>query len=147
MMYVIDASVHVGAVNPHDPSHTASQRLLQIVKERGLPVICPEIVIPEVAAAISRGVGDIQLARALTGSLRRLPNFAFVAVNAALADASANLAVQYKIRGCDSIYVAVAKQRGAPLITLDQEQRMRSSQAIRTFTPDEAVQYLETHHG
>jgi hypothetical protein len=56
-MYTLDASVHVSAVNPHEPASTASQALLRLIHERQIPLYCPTLLPVEVAAAVTQQYG------------------------------------------------------------------------------------------
>ncbi len=89
-------------------------------------VIFPEIVCPEVASAISRGTNEDTLAIEFVKEMKKIPNFTFVSVDSDLSDNASKLAAEYKMRGCDGIYVAVTQQFNLKLITLDDEQRIRS---------------------
>jgi predicted nucleic acid-binding protein len=138
-MYVIDASVHVADARPQEPHHAEAQALLAQVAAQGWIVCLPVIILAEVAAAISRGTGRPVLARRLTAALRRVPHFQFVPVDDALGQLAADLAAQHQIRGCDAIYVALAQQRGATLITLDRQQRERVPPGVVAHTPAEEL--------
>jgi predicted nucleic acid-binding protein len=61
-MYVIDASVHVADARPQEPHHVEARTLLARMAAENYPVYLPEVVLAEVAAAISRGTGQIALA-------------------------------------------------------------------------------------
>jgi predicted nucleic acid-binding protein len=52
-----------------------------------------------------------------------------------LAERAAEIAAEYKIRGCDAIYVALAEQLGEELVTLDNEQLTRSTAVISARRP------------
>ena len=134
-MYVIDASVHVADARPQEPHHAQARALLAQVAAQNLPVFLPEIVLAEIAAGISRGTGQIALAQRLAGVLRRVPQFQFVPVERALGDLAASIAAQYQIRGCHAVYVALAQQRDAVLITLDHQQRERVPPHIVARSP------------
>jgi predicted nucleic acid-binding protein len=138
-VYVIDASVHVADARPQEPKHREARALLACVAAEGLPVYLPEIVLAEVAAAISRGTGRAEVAQRLAATLRRVPHFAYVAVDAALGDLAAQISARYQIRGCDAVYVALALERNATLITLDQQQRVRVPAGIIARTPAEEL--------
>jgi predicted nucleic acid-binding protein len=103
------------------------------------PVSPPVIVLPEVAAAISRGTGEPALARRLTATLQRIPYFEFVPVSADLGQLAAALASDHGIRGCDAVYVALARQRSSTLITLDQQQRRRVPPDVIARSPAEEL--------
>jgi predicted nucleic acid-binding protein len=102
-------------------------------------VYLPEIVLAEIAAAISRGTGQMALALRLTAALRRVPYFQFVAVGRDLGDLAAEIAASYQIRGCDAVYAALAQQQGAILITLDRQQRERVPEHIVARSPAEEL--------
>jgi predicted nucleic acid-binding protein len=134
-MYVIDASVHVVDARPQGPHHAQARSLLARVAAQNLPDLLPEIVLAEIEAGISRGTGQIALAQRLAGVLRRVPQFQFVAIDRALGDLAASIAARSQIRGCDAVYVALAQQRDAVLITLDHQQRERVPPHIVARSP------------
>jgi len=138
-MYVIDASVHVADIRPREPRHAEARAFLRRVAIEREPVALPVIVLPEVAAAISRGTGEPALARRLIAVLQRIPHFEFVPVSADLGQLAAALASDHRIRGCDAVYVALALERGARLITLDQQQRARVPPDVIARSPAEEM--------
>jgi predicted nucleic acid-binding protein len=142
-MYVIDASVHVADARPREPHHAEARALLSQIAEQNRQVYLPEIVLAEIAAAISRGTGQTDLARRLTTSLRRVPNFHFVPVDQELGDRAADIAAKYQIPGCDAVYVALTQQLGAVLITLDHQQRVRVPHGIAARGPAEELGQLD----
>ena len=138
-MYVIDASVHVADARPQEPHHAEARALLAQVAEQDMPVFLPEIVLAEIAAGISRGTGQIAMAQRLVDALRRVPQFVFVPVEHTLGDLAAEIAAEHQIRGCDAVYVALARQRDAILITLDRQQRERVPKHIIARSPAEEL--------
>jgi len=138
-MYVVDASVHVADARLEEPHHAQAHALLTRVAAEGWVIYLPEITLAEVAAAISRGTGQPGLARRLIIALRRVPHFEYVPVDDALGQLAAELAAQHQIRGCDAVYVALAQQRRATLVTLDRQQRDRVPSDVIARTPAEAL--------
>jgi predicted nucleic acid-binding protein len=138
-MYVIDASVHVADARPQEPHHIEARTLLARMAAENHQVYLPEVVLAEIAAAISRGTGQIALALRLTAALRRVPHFQFVPVEQTLGDLAAEIAARYQIRGCDAVYAALAQQQGAVLITLDRQQRERLPAHIVAQSPAEEL--------
>jgi predicted nucleic acid-binding protein len=65
-----------------------------------------------------------------------------VPVDDVLGDLAASLAAEYQIRGCDAVYVALARQRGVPLITLDHRQRERVPPDVVAWTPAQELARL-----
>ncbi len=141
-MYIIDASVHIADMRPSEPHHPEARAFLDYVRQSGEPAYGPIIVLAEVAAGIARGTGRPGLARRLTGLLQRIPNFAFVPVDETLGELAAEIAAVHQIRGCDAVYVALAQQLSAPLVTLDSEQRQRAPVAVAAQTPSMALAAL-----
>jgi predicted nucleic acid-binding protein len=70
------------------------------------------------------------------------PYIEIVAVDEPVGVLAADLAAQYRIRGCDAVYVALALLRNAVLITLDQEQRQRVPPTLIARTPAEELASL-----
>ncbi len=138
-MFVVDASVHIADMRPSEPHHPEARAFLDRVRRTGEPVYGPMIVLAEVAAGIARGTGRSGLAQRLTDLLQRVPNFLFVPVDETLGGLAAEVAAAQQIRGCDAVYVALAQQLSAILVTLDGEQRQRAPAAVFARTPEEAL--------
>ncbi|HEU4325064.1 MAG TPA: PIN domain-containing protein [Roseiflexaceae bacterium] len=66
----------------------------------------------------------------------------FIPMDEALAQEAAEIAADYALRGADAIYVAVARRYNCALVSLDREQRERSSAVVTTYTPTEALAKL-----
>jgi len=141
-MLVIDASVYVSRLHQHETHHVESVHLLDAVAVRGATVLCPEILVPEVAAAIARGLDNTEFAYRAAAHLRTLPGHRFIAVDRALSGLAGRLAAEYRLRGCDAIYAALAQREGARLITWDEQQRERAAAVVETLTPIEALAVL-----
>ena len=104
-----------------------------------MPIIVPTLLLPEVAAAVSRGREDEELAREFTAALSRLPHLVLIPLDTALARQAVDVAAQYHLRGSDAIYAAVALRFGSTLITLDLEQRERVADALTARYPAEVL--------
>jgi predicted nucleic acid-binding protein len=138
-MYIIDASVHVADARPQEPRHAEARALMSRIAQEGWQVSLPTICMAEISSAISRGVGKPDLARRLVAALRRVPHFEWVAVDEKLGELAAELAAEHQIRGCDAVYVALAQQRRATLISLDRQQRERVPPNVVARTPAEEL--------
>jgi predicted nucleic acid-binding protein len=140
--YSVDASVFLNAFNPYEAGHEQSHRLLARLQERATPIIVPTLLLPEVAAAISRGREDDALAREFVAALSRLPHMMLIPLDTTLAQQAADIAAQYRLRGSDAVYAAVALRFGSVLITLDREQRERVSAVLPACDPAQALAEL-----
>lgn len=135
--YVVDASVFLNAFNPREVGHEVSSRLLRRFQEEAIPIVAPTLLLPEVAGAIARGRRDAALAGRFAATLRRLPHLVLIALDATMAERSAEVAARYRLRGSDAVYAAVALQFGSTLVTLDLEQRRRVAKVLPTRLPAE----------
>ncbi|MGQ9584565.1 MAG: type II toxin-antitoxin system VapC family toxin [Anaerolineae bacterium] len=134
-MAVIDASVYVALVHTQGDHHDRAWAWFEKAQAAGEPVAAPAILLAEVAAALSRGLGEPALARRLVRQLGRSAVVDLVPVTLALALRAAELAVAHRLRGCDALYVALAQQRGESLITFDRQQLERGAAAAAVRQP------------
>jgi len=134
-IYTVDASVFLNAFNPYEAGHAESQRLLALLQERAAPIVVPTLLLPEVAAAVSRGRNDADLARRFAATLRQLPHLVLIPLDESLAQQATNVAAQHRLRGSDAVYAAVALRFGSTLVTLDREQRERVAGALSARFP------------
>jgi len=141
---VVDSSVLVADAQPDEPEHDAAKALLLALVRFGVDQHMPAIALVEVAAAISRGVGDAWLAQRLAETYRRRQGVHVVPVDLALAATATRLAAEQRLRGCDAVFVALAQVRGAVLVTLDREQRERAPDSVTAWHPREAMERMDS---
>jgi len=128
---VVDASIWVSRLVPHDEHHERCQKWLLRQREAGVTLVAPSLLLPEVAGAISRRTGDGTLAERAVRSLQSLPGLRLIEMNQTVIQAAAQLAASCGMRGADSIYAAVAQQLNIPLATLDIDQRTKASNVVQ----------------
>lgn len=139
MIYTVDASVWLNAFNPYEDGHGASRELLSRLRDDAVPIAVPTLVLPEVAAAVSRGREDADLARRFVAALARLPQLILVAVDTKLAHQSGDVAAEYRLRGSDAVFAAVALRFGSVLVTRDGEQLRRLADVVEARSPEEEL--------
>ncbi len=143
-MLIIDASVLVADLRPSEPYHREAAGLLDFVREREMPVSLPAIALAEVAGAIARGTGRTALAYRVIRLLQTTPHYQWMAIDSLLSLRAANLAAEYRLRGYDSIYLALAQQLGAPLVTLDVELCKRRPDELEVRRPEDQLARLRS---
>jgi predicted nucleic acid-binding protein len=116
--------------------------LFDRLRQEGLTLIVPTLVLPEIAAAIARKQGQVDLALLLTDQVRKLPNLTLVPLDETLADSSSEVATHHRLRGSDSVYAAVVLRFGSLLITLDNEQAERLKDVLSVCSPSQALERL-----
>ncbi len=99
----------------------------------------PTIALVELASAFSRGGADASLAEQVVEAYRQRSDLEIVPVDEALAGVAATIAARQRIRGCDAVYVALAQEQQAVLVTLDSEQRQRAPATVSAWTPEELL--------
>jgi predicted nucleic acid-binding protein len=134
-MAVIDASVQVALLSATDPHHEAATLWYRHAVLSGERLLAPFIIVAEVAAAISRGLGDAPLAHRATQHVLRAGPLDLVPVDGALAVRAAAIAADHRIRGCDAVYVALAAERQETLVTLDAQQSARAAAVVTVSRP------------
>jgi predicted nucleic acid-binding protein len=139
----LDASVFVNAFSPTETGSDTSVKLLDQLRQNGIVVVVPTLLLPEIAAAIARKQGQVDLALVLTDQVRKLPNLTLVPLDEALAESSAETAAHHRLRGSDAVYAAVALRFGSLLVTLDFEQSERLKDILSVHSPTQALESLE----
>ena len=134
-MAVIDASVYIALVNAHESDHGSSWAWFEQAKTAQEPVIAPVVLLAEVAAALSRGIGDTALAHRVVGQLLHSSVVELIPVTAALGKRAAAIAADHRIRGCDAVYAALAEQSNDHLVTLDEQQLERGAAVVTVRRP------------
>jgi predicted nucleic acid-binding protein len=139
LRYTVDASVFVNAFNRHEEGHAESLAILAAIQDHGDPVIVPTLLLPEVASAVARASDDSAGAVQYADATAALPHLTIVALSSTMARQAAQLAAVHRLRGADSVYVAVARRYGTTLVSRDDEQRSRASAVIPSQTPEDAL--------
>jgi hypothetical protein len=91
---------------------------------------------PKCAAAIARQTNDPALAKELVSIIEDFPGINLISLDLPLARRAAQIAVEYRLRGADAAYVAVADAFDATLVSWDQEMLKRCPAAVATMTPE-----------
>jgi len=142
MSFVVDASVHLNALNPAEVGSATSQTLLERLFRQPWPVFSPTLLLVEVAAAVARVFDDTERGEEMARAVWGLPGQVWVPLDRSLAVEAAHLAARHRLRGADAVYAAVAHRYGATLITLDRQQLDRLPPAIAVISPTEALARL-----
>lgn len=136
---VIDTSVWVSRLLPHDANHQAARTWIDGHILNGGFFVAPMIFIIEVASAIARETLPPNDPRAdahrAVKQLYVLPIMRLVPIDQALVDEATDMAADHRIRGADALFVAVARQLGLPLVTFDRYQLKQPQSVVVTIRP------------
>jgi len=141
-MFTIDASVHINAVNPTEEGSAESQAFLEQLHGQPRPVFSPTLLLVEVATSVARAKNDANRGIAIARAIRGIPGQVWTPLDDALAEEAARLGAEYRLRGADAVYAAVAKRYGTTLVTWDRQQLDRLRTAMPVLTPTEALTRL-----
>ena len=136
-MIVADASFWVAAFLAQDAHHDQSARLMRRIVTDAIPVYSPTLALVEVAGALARRTGSRTLAESALRYLKGQSWLTLSSLSIAFSEVAVGIAITCSLRGADAVYVALARQESAPLITLDDETLKRSAPAILAMTPGE----------
>ncbi len=134
-MAVIDASVYISLVNAHEIHHADSWAWFQQAIDYDEIIVAPVILLAEVAAGLSRGTRNVELAHNVVQQLLDGDLIKLYPITQNLAEQAAKISADHKIRGCDAIYVALAESLEDYLVTLDNQQLNRGASVVTTRKP------------
>lgn len=131
----IDTSVWVSSVLPNDSNHIVARNWIGKHTNNGGSFVAPMLIVVETAATIARVTGRKKAAPNAVSRLYSLGLMRLVPMDQTLVDEAIDMAILFKLRGSDSLFVAVARLLGIPLVTFDREQLTRPARAITTIKP------------
>lgn len=132
---VVDASIWVSNFVPHDAHHRVARLWLEQRLMAEDDLVVPTLVFPEVAGAVSRRTGDPVLGHDAAAGVLQTLRLRTIPLSDRLASESVRVAADYRLRGADAVYVAVADSLRAPLATLDQEVQTRAAGLVTIIVP------------
>ncbi len=138
-MFTLDANIFARDIDPSEAKHETCHALIEQLRLQNISIIVPLLILPEIAAAVSRTRRDPVRARVFVDIVRSLPNIMLMPLDQALADEAAELAADRALRGADAVYVAIARRYNCVLVSLDREQRERAALVITALTPTQAL--------
>jgi predicted nucleic acid-binding protein len=134
-MIVIDASVWIGALLPIDVNHQSSNRWVNNHISKNIPHYLPTLGLAEVAGSIARRNNSSSEGINALNYIIGLNSIRLIDVDRSLGELAARLASNLRLKGADSVYVAVALQLNIPLLTWDKELLNRANAVIPVQTP------------
>jgi predicted nucleic acid-binding protein len=110
MNYTIDASVFIASARASEPHHAASVDFFDQLNAQQPDVFCPSLILAECGSSLAKRTGDPALAFRLVSLVKRFTGMRLIPLSLPLAENAARLAVNFRLRGADSLYTAVAEE-------------------------------------
>lgn len=140
MNYTIDASVFISAARMEEAHHLVSVDFLALLRRQQPIIFSPSIILAECSAAIARRTGNPTAAQDLVLVVKNFVGMKLVDISIPIVERAAQIAAHQRLRGADSVYVAVAEKSGATLITWDNDMLQRGLAIVATITPADWLQ-------
>jgi predicted nucleic acid-binding protein len=138
-VYCIDASVLTAVFDENYRFHQGSLEFLESIIESDIEIIMPAFALVELAGAtIRKGYRTDDIINYLN-LLKGYRNTSLLPLTMDLCELAVDVAIQLKVKGSDSIYIAVSQSYNLKLITNDRQQRERGSIVIASATPEEEL--------
>ena len=135
-MYCIDASVLTAVFDENDKFHDHSLSFFRYIIKVGDEIIIPALALAELAGALARKGNKVNDIIDYLNVLKSFGNIKFVDLSLELCEFSADIAMQLKVKGSDSVYIAVSHKYGLKLVTNDNQQYERGKTMIETIKTD-----------
>lgn len=133
-MIVLDASVWISHLLSNDENHAASRAWFGRLPFEE-QIIAPTFLLVEVAAGLARRTGRRVVVDRAIEAVRAHPQLTMLGMTDEFMDEAQAVAARLRLRAGDAIYVALAAQHDALLVTWDIEQRTRAQAVLRVASP------------
>lgn len=142
-MYTLDASVFLSDLDTNSAHHSSCNTLMGYLHTTITPIVVPSLILAELASVLSQELHDPRQARLVVSLLRSMQHIRLVGLNDGLAQDAVDIASSYELSACSAIYVAVARQFDATLVTLDQHVYERVAAIVPVMTPADLLKTLQ----
>jgi predicted nucleic acid-binding protein len=145
IFYTLDASVIVSAIIPGEPQHETSRKLMDRLLELESPLFEPTLLLPEMAGALRRGLSSDRKIHELLDTVMKISMLTWVSLSTSFAVEASDLAARTGLRGADAVYVTVARQYSAVLVSEDRLQREKATPLATVYSVREAWDEVGAH--
>lgn len=121
MRYLLDASVFISAIQKTETNHRVAKTVLGIVQSENIGLVAHALFFFEVHSTLQRKSGDSSKWAKALAYAKALPVAKFAGIDQRLFLNQERLLSTLGLKGADSVYVAIAAEHKANLITFDKE--------------------------
>jgi len=135
-MIVIDSSFIVSVFVENEENHKRAKEIFQKLISKEEDIYVPTLLAPEVTGTIRRVMNDVHFAQIIEETLKSWMDNIFIPKD--LTEDSMNSAVDSTIRfglkGGDAVFVSLAKDLNAQLLTFDEEVKKKIKNKIKLYS-------------
>lgn len=133
-MIVVDSSFFVSLFVKGDVNHEKALDTWKKLRESGIKMFAPTLILPEVCGAIVRvtkdkGYGD-EVKEKIEEWLR-VKVLTLKELTIKRAKMATEIAIKFNLKGADAIFVSLAQEFDAKLLTLDEEIKKRIREKVK----------------
>jgi len=123
-MKLIDSCVFISTFCRTDPNHENGKKILEEIIDGKIEAVIPTIAMPEVCGVIRRVTGSVEMANEVKKELEDLINSGLLKIEELtkrrMKEAS-EVAIRLGVKGADAIFISLAQELDAELVTFDNE--------------------------
>ena len=138
-MIVIDTSVWISFLMPQEIYHRATHKWLRPHLAVQNDIAAPQLVLSELGGSLSRRTNNSNIGDKAISRMIAISNLKLISMDYYLSVRAARIAANFKLRGADAYFVAVAAELNAPLVSWDKEHRTRVASLIDVYAPSELI--------
>lgn len=134
-MVVIDSNVFVSMFSEKDPNFGKAQRILEQILRKSVKTEAPSVFLPEVCGAIRR-VSNKEFAVAVRNEIESWIDAKLISVYEVTRERmrlASDFAIDLSLKGGDAVFVSLADELNAELLTFDGEVNKRIKNNIKVF--------------
>ena len=128
-----DASVIISALLPEVYTFH-SLEFLSYIKSHNINCFMPNIILTEVSAVLTRQLKSAQGGNYLQ-DLTTNEHFHFIDIDTSIINSAIRFTRNHKLKGMDSLYLAIAEIYNCTVVSLDKDQLLASSRKVKVVTP------------
>ena len=132
-MIVIDSSFFVSLFVHKDVNHKKALHLWEDLRRKGIKAIAPTLLLPEVCGVIARVTKDKKYANEVKKMMERWLKIGVLVLKELTvkrANVSADISINFNLKGADAIFVSLAQEFNLKFITFDKEIKRKMKNKI-----------------
>ena len=133
---VIDSSFLVSLLVQKDINHQKALNVWRDIREKGVKIFAPALLLPEVCGAIARVTKDKNYANKVKRRIEKWLTMKVLTLKELTikrASAAANVSIDLNIKGADAIFVSLAHELNLKFLTFDEEIKKKIKDKVKLF--------------